>query len=44
VVFQRKKARILIDQIRCVDRVRLGKKLGKIDETAWHAVLLEMLG
>jgi mRNA interferase MazF len=43
VVFQRKKARILLDQIRCVDKVRLGKKMGKIDENAWHGVLLEML-
>jgi mRNA interferase MazF len=43
VVFQRKNARILLDQIRCVDKVRLGKKMGKIDENAWHGVLLEML-
>jgi mRNA interferase MazF len=43
VVFQRKKARILLDQIRCVDKVRLGQKMGKIDEKAWHGVLLEML-
>ena len=43
VTFQRKKARILLDQIRCVDKVRLGKKMGKIDEKVWHAVLQEML-
>ena len=43
VVFQRKKARILLDQLRCVDKVRLGKKMGTIDEKTWHAVLLEML-
>jgi mRNA interferase MazF len=43
VVFQRKKARILLDQMRCVDKVRLGKKMGKIDEALWHGVLLEML-
>jgi len=43
VVFQKKQARILLDQIRSVDKVRLGKKLGKIDEKVWHAVLMEML-
>ena len=43
VVFQKKNARILLDQIRCVDKVRLGKKMGKLDEKLWHAVLLEML-
>jgi mRNA interferase MazF len=43
VVFQNKGARILLDQIRCVDKARLGKKMGQIDETAWHDVLLEML-
>ena len=43
VVFQNKGARILLDQLRCVDKVRLGKKMGQIDEAAWHDVLLEML-
>jgi mRNA interferase MazF len=43
VVFQGKTARILLDQVRCVDKVRLGKKMGHIDEKAWHGVLLEML-
>jgi mRNA interferase MazF len=43
VVFQNKGARILLDQLRCVDKVRLGKKMGQIDETAWHDILLEML-
>lgn len=43
VVFQRKKARILLDQLRCVDKARLGKKMGSIDEKSWHPVLLEML-
>ena len=43
VVFQGKNARILLDQLRCVDKVRLGKKMGKIGEKAWHDVLLEML-
>jgi mRNA interferase MazF len=43
VVFLNKNARILLDQLRCVDKVRLGKKMGQIDEEAWHPVLLEML-
>ena len=43
ILFQKKNARILLDQIRCVDTVRLGKKIGKVDEKLWHAVLLEML-
>jgi mRNA interferase MazF len=43
VTFQRKKARILLDQIRCVDKARLGKKMGEIDGRVWHPVLLEML-
>lgn len=43
VTFQKKSARILLDQLRCVDKVRLVKKMGRIDEKAWHSVLLEML-
>ncbi len=43
VIFQKKTARILLDQLRCVDKVRLGKKMGKIDAKVWHPVLLEML-
>jgi mRNA interferase MazF len=43
VAFQNKAARILLDQIRCVDKARLGRKMGQLDETAWHGVLLEML-
>ena len=43
VVFQKKNARILLDQLRCVDKVRLGKKMGQIDEKVWHLVLMEML-
>ena len=44
VVFQKKNACILLDQLRCVDKARLGKKMGRIDEAIWHPVLLEMLG
>jgi len=43
VIFQGKNARILLDQVRCVDKISLGKKMGKIDEKVWHGVLLEML-
>ena len=43
VIFQKKSARILLDQLRCVDKVRLGRKMGTIEAAAWHAVLLEML-
>ena len=43
VIFQGKNARILLDQVRCVDKLRLGKKMGTIDEKNWHGVLLEML-
>ncbi len=43
VVFQGKNARILLDQLRCVDKARLGKKMGQIDTSVWHDVLLEML-
>ena len=43
VIFQKKSARILLDQLRSVDKIRLGKKMGKIDAMVWHPVLLEML-
>jgi mRNA interferase MazF len=43
VVFQKKSARILLDQVRSVDKARLGKKMGQINEQVWHSVLLEML-
>lgn len=43
VVFDGRPARILLDQIRCVDKTRLSGKLGKIDMGFWHSVLLEML-
>ena len=41
---QAKSARILLDQLRCVDKIRLGQKMGKIDAKVWHGVLMEMLG
>jgi mRNA interferase MazF len=43
VIFAGKNARILLDQVRCVDKSRLGKKMGQIDARVWHGVLLEML-
>ena len=43
LTFKRKSARILLDQLRTVDKVRLGEKLGNIDLNVWHPVLLEML-
>jgi mRNA interferase MazF len=43
LVFNGKPARVLLDQIRCVDKVRLTGKLGQIDAEQWHGVLLQML-
>lgn len=43
VKFSGKKARILLDQIRSIDKKRLAGKMGNIDEQVWHPVLLEML-
>lgn len=43
VTFQSKPARILLDQLRSVDKSRLSGRMGSIPIIAWHAVLLEML-
>jgi mRNA interferase MazF len=43
VVFQDRPARILLDQIRSVDKRRLLGKMGEIDSALWHPSLLEML-
>lgn len=43
LTFQGKPARILLDQIRSVDKSRLSGKLGEIDAVLWHPVLREML-
>ena len=40
--FKGKQARILLDQIRTIDRKRLGKRMGTIPLETWHPVLLEM--
>jgi len=41
--FQGKSARILLDQLRCVDKRRLVSRLGTINLEIWHSILLEML-
>ena len=43
VVFSGKRARILLDQLRSVDKARLLGKLGAIDVALWKPALLEML-
>jgi len=43
LVFAGKPARILLDQIRTVDKCRLAGKMGEIAQEVWHPVLLEML-
>ncbi len=43
VTFAGKSARILLDQLRSVDKHRLAGKMGEIELSAWHQVLLEML-
>jgi len=43
VEFDGRTTRILLDQIRALDKRRLLGKMGVIDEQLWHSVLLEML-
>ena len=43
VSFAGKPARILLDQLRSVDKRRLAEKMGEIELAMWHSVLLEML-
>ena len=38
-----KTARILLDQIRSIDKIRLGTRIGSIPNAIWHPVLLDML-
>ena len=38
-----KQAKILLDQLRCVDKIRLAGKKGEVDIALWHPILLEML-
>lgn len=41
--FNGKPARILLDQLRSVDKKRLADKMGQIDASLWQPKLLEML-
>jgi len=43
VNFGNRPARILLDQIRAVNKRRLLGKMGEIDTDLWHPVLMEML-
>jgi len=43
VVFEGKSGKILLDQLRSVDKRRLGSKMGEIETGIWHRRLLEML-
>ena len=43
VTFNAKPARILLDQLRCIDKQRLCEKMGAIPLKNWHPILLEML-
>ena len=44
IQFAGKPARILLVQLRSVDKRRLAGKMGEIELEKWHSVLLEMLG
>jgi Growth inhibitor len=41
--FAGKQARVLLDQIRTVDKRRLSGKIGEIPMAVWHPILIEML-
>jgi mRNA interferase MazF len=43
VVFNGKQARILLDQVRTVDKKRLKNQMGSIPLEIWHATLIQML-
>ena len=43
LTFEGKQARILLDQIRTIDKQRLAGKLGEIELQVWHTTILEML-
>ena len=43
LTFKGKRSRILLDQIRAVDKSRLGDKMGNIPIERWHPTLMEML-
>jgi len=43
IVFNNRPSRLLLDQIRSVDKRRLLEKMGEIDKKVWHSTLIEML-
>ncbi|MFI3217181.1 MAG: type II toxin-antitoxin system PemK/MazF family toxin [Methylococcales bacterium] len=43
VSFNGKNTRILLDQLRAIDKQRLLGKMGEIEKALWHPILLEML-
>ena len=43
IIFNNRPSRLLLDQIRSVDKRRLLEKMGEIDKKFWHSTLLEML-
>ena len=43
IVFNGKQGRILLDQIRTVDKKRLKDHMGSISLTLWHDTLIQML-
>ena len=43
LIFDGKKARILLDQIRTIDKQQLAGKLGEIELKIWHPIMLKML-
>jgi len=43
MVFNNRPSRLLLDQIRSVDKRRLLEKMGEIDKKLWHSTLMEML-
>lgn len=43
VIFNGKLGRILLDQIRTVDKKRLKEKMGSIPLDSWHDTLIQML-
>jgi mRNA interferase MazF len=42
VVVNGKMGRVLLDQIRTVDKKRLKSKMGKIELDVWHDILIQM--
>lgn len=43
IVFNGKQSRILLDQLRTVDKRRLQNKMGSIASDIWHNTLIQML-